>query len=99
MNTVKNKYIKHAHISERKFKEILKCFCIDLTAMQTSNLIGVNRNTVNKYYTKFRERIVNLCNIDSPFAGEIEVDESYFYNTIKGRNLFTIFSYHFSNSH
>ena len=78
MNTVKNKYIKHAHISERKFKEILKCFCIDLTAMQTSNLIGVNRNTVNKYYTKFRERIVNLCNIDSPFAGEIEVDESYF---------------------
>ncbi len=41
MNTVKNKYIKHAHISERKFKEILKCFCIDLTATQTSNLIGI----------------------------------------------------------
>jgi transposase-like protein len=78
MNTVKNKYIKHAHISERKFKEILKCFCIDLTATQTSSLTGINRNTVNKYYTKFRERIVDLCNIDSPFAGEIEVDESYF---------------------
>ena len=64
--------------SERKFKEILKCFCIDLTATQTSNLTGLNRNTVNKYYTKFRERIVELCNIDSPFAGEVEVDESYF---------------------
>jgi len=64
--------------SKRKFKEILRCFCIDLTATQTSNLTGINRNTVNKYYTKFRERIVELCNIDSPFAGEIEVDENYF---------------------
>jgi len=78
MRAIKNKYIKHAHISEQKFKEILRCFSIDLTATQTSNLTGLNRNTVNKYYTKFRERIVELCNIDSPFAGEIEVDESYF---------------------
>ena len=78
MRTIKNKYIKHAHIPERKFKEILKCFSIDLTATQTSNLTSINRNTINKYYTKFRERIVELCNIDSPFAGEIEVDESYF---------------------
>ena len=78
MRAIKNKYIKHAHISEQKFKEILRCFSIDLTATQTSNLTGLNRNTVNKYYTKFRERVVDLCNIDSPFAGEIEVDESYF---------------------
>ncbi len=86
MNTVKNKYIKHAHISERKFKEILKCFCIDLTVTQTSNLIGINRNTINKYYSKFRVRIVDLCNIDSPFAGEIEVDESYFgVKRVKGK--------------
>ena len=86
MNTVKNKYIKHAHISERKFKEILKCFCIDLTATQSSNLIGINRNTINKYYSKFRVRIVDLCNIDSPFAGEIEVDESYFgVKRVKGK--------------
>ncbi len=78
MKTGRNKYIKHAHISEIKFKEILKCFCVDLTAKQTTKLIGVNRNTINKYYQKFRERIVELCNIESPFKGEIEVDESYF---------------------
>ena len=78
MKTVKNKYIKHAHISERKFKEILKCFCIDLTAVQTSELLNINRNTINKYYNKFRKRIVEVCNLESPFKGEIEVDESYF---------------------
>jgi len=78
MKTIKNRYIKHAHISERKFKELLKCFCADLTAVQTSQLLNINRNTVNKYYNKFRERIVELCNLESPFKGEIEVDESYF---------------------
>jgi len=78
MRTIKNRYIKHAHISERKFKELLKCFCTDLTAVQTSQLLNINRNTVNKYYNKFRERIAELCNLESPFKGEIEVDESYF---------------------
>ena len=74
----KNRYIKKAHISERKFKEILRCFCLDLTAKQTSEITRINRNTINRYFNKFRERIVELCQIDSPFQGEIEIDESYF---------------------
>ena len=74
----KNRYIKKAHISERKFKEILRCFCLDLTAKQTSEITKVNRNTINRYFNKFRERIVELCQIDSPFQSEIEIDESYF---------------------
>ena len=74
----KNRYIKNAHISERKFKEILRCFCLDLTAKQTSEMTNLNRNTINRYFNKFRERIVKLCQMDSPFHGEIEVDESYF---------------------
>ena len=74
----KNRYIRKAHITERKFKEILRCFCLDLTAKQTSEITKVNRNTINKYFNKIRERIVKLCQIDSPFKGEIEIDESYF---------------------
>ncbi len=74
----KNRYIKKAYISERKFKEILRCFCLDLTAKQTSEITKVNRNTINRYFHKFRERIVELCQIDSPFQGKIEIDESYF---------------------
>ena len=49
-----------------------------MTAKQTFKTTGLNRNTINRYYNKFRERIVRLCQIDSPFQGEIEVDESYF---------------------
>ena len=56
----------------------MRCFCINLTATQTSNLTGLNRNTVNKYYNKFRKRVVKLYNINSPLAGKIKVNKSYF---------------------
>jgi len=75
---MKNKYIKVAHISESKFREIVKYFSEDLTATQISNLTGLNRNTINRYLRLIRERIVQICENDSPFTGEIEVDESYF---------------------
>ncbi len=32
MTTSKNKYYKQSHISERKFRELLRCFALDLTA-------------------------------------------------------------------
>ena len=75
---MKNKYIKVAHISESKFREIVKYFSEDLTATQISNLTGLNRNTINRYLKLIRERIVRICENDSPFSGEVEVDESYF---------------------
>ena len=81
-----NRYIKGAHISERKFRAILKYFSQDLNASQIAYLTGLNRNTVNRYLRLIRERILKLCNESSPFQGEIEVDESYFgAKRIKGK--------------
>lgn len=76
--TLKNKYSNRAKISERKLREILKLFAIDLTASQITLLTGLNRNTVNRYLTAIREKIFENCQKDSPFEGEVEVDESYF---------------------
>ena len=75
---MKNKYIKVGHISETKFREIVKLFSEDLSATQIANLTSLNRNTINRYLKLFRQRIVQICQIDSPLSGEIEVDESYF---------------------
>ena len=75
---MKNKYIKVSHISEAKFREIVKLFSVDLSATQIANLTNLNRNTINKYLTIFRERIIEVCKKDSPMKGEVEVDESYF---------------------
>lgn len=75
---MKNKYVYRSRISEAKFREIVKLFSLDLEADQTAQITGLSRNTINKYYKTFRERIVHFCNQNSPFSGEIEVDESYF---------------------
>ena len=75
---MKNKYIKVSHISEPKFREVVRFFSEDLSATQISNLTKLNRNTINRYLMLFRERIVQICEEISPLSGEVEVDESYF---------------------
>ena len=74
---MKNKCVYRSRISEYKFREIVKLFSLDLEADQTANITGLSRNTINKYYKAFRERIVLICEENSPLSGEIEVDESY----------------------
>ncbi len=77
-NKAKNKYVTKSHLSERKFRELLKLFCADVTALSAARLTGLNRNTANRYYSLFRSRIAEICEADSPFSGELEADESYF---------------------
>jgi transposase len=76
---MKNRYIKNAHISEAKFREILRLFGADLTATQISELAKVERKTVGRILQLLRCRIAEFAEAESYFsAGEIEVDESYF---------------------
>ena len=76
--TGKNRYPNRARISERKFRQLLRLFAMDLTAVQIAELTGLNRNTVNRYLRLIRERIAEYCEAQSPLKGEVEVDESYF---------------------
>lgn len=74
----KNKYVYRSHISEKKFREIIKCFVLDITADRVAKLTNINRNTINRYLMMIRKRIAELCEDSSPFKGTVEVDESYF---------------------
>lgn len=67
-------------ISKYKKKKLLWCFSYDLTATQTSGILGMNRNTVNKYYNSIRQLIFHhqVHQMKRFVDGEIEVDESYF---------------------
>jgi transposase-like protein len=76
--TMSNKYIKRSRISETKFRQILKLFCLDIDAHTIAEITGLSRNTINRHLRLIRERIAELCSRSSPFSGEIEVDESYF---------------------
>jgi len=75
---MKNKYAKRSRISEAKLRGLIKCFSLDLDASKIATFTGLNRNTINRYLTLIRQRIAELCEKESPFKGEIEVDESYF---------------------
>ena len=76
--TMRNKYVKRSRISAKKFRQLVKLFSIDLDAVQISELSHLNRNTVNRYLKAIRTRIAEFCEVESPFNGEVEIDESYF---------------------
>ena len=76
--TVNYKRFVRARISRAKFRQILRSFALDLTATQIAALTNLNRNTVNRYLTFIRQAVAEFCEHESPFTGEIELDESYF---------------------
>src|SRR5579875_4143493 len=41
-------------LSAYKVKKIMRLFCIDVTATQAAEILGINRNTINRYYQGFR---------------------------------------------
>jgi transposase-like protein len=75
---MKNRYCFRSRISEKKFRQIIRLFALDLEATKIAQLTGVSRVAVNRYLRAIRERIAESCERASPFGGEVEVDESYF---------------------
>ena len=74
----KNKYAINAKITEAKIRQIVKLFVVDLDASQIAKITSLNRNTVNRYIKATREIIACESKLLFPFAGEVEVDKSYF---------------------
>lgn len=73
-----NKYIYRSRISEKKFRQILRLFCLDLTATQIAAIVGVSRNSINTYLKAIRREVASFCEQESPVSGQVEVDESFF---------------------
>ena len=75
---MQNKYCHRSRISEAKFREIVRCFSLDIEAQKISTMTGVSRPTINKILEKVRERMAQECEATAAFSGVVEVDESYF---------------------
>lgn len=73
--------VKRRRISREKFGFLVKCFAVDLTATQTGKVLGVNRNTVNRYFSFFRQLVISQAlkeRNEEKIANGVEIDESYF---------------------
>ncbi len=78
---MKNRYKKVAHFSEGKFRQVLKCFALDLTASDTAVISGLSRNSINKIFLQLRQRLLALAHAqghETKAFGVFECDESYF---------------------
>ena len=78
MNQLKNKYCKHSHISELKFRQFLRCFSLDLAASETHKITGISHYTCKILYQRLRRYIVYFFLSSDWEEGEFECDESYF---------------------
>lgn len=66
-------------------EKLMEHFVAGTTARTTADLIGLNRNTVTKYFRSFREIIAIKIEDSTQLDGEVELDESYFGGRRKGR--------------
>ncbi len=73
-----NRYYRCSKISERKMRQVVRLFAYDLTASKSAEMLGLTRRSVTVIFVKIRQRIAQECERASPFAGVVEVDESYF---------------------
>ena len=62
-----NKYFFRARIFDSKFRTVLRLFCLYVEAKKVIEFTGLNRGCINNIYNKFRERIAELCETESPF--------------------------------
>ena len=78
-------YERKSRLSDWKRGRLIEHFVAGTTARAAAELVGVHRNTAASFYTRFRKVIAEEMEKASPFAGEIEVDESYFGGRRKGK--------------
>ena len=77
--------MKYSKLSSYEIKKLLRCFCDELTAVQTSKQLHLNRNTIDRHYTIFREHIATYQEAQmKKLRGNIEIDESYFGSRHRG---------------
>jgi len=77
--------MRKSRLNSAKQAKLTEHFAAGTTARCAADLISVNHNTAAYYFQRLRKIIVNQLEQASHevFAGEIEVDESYFGGTRK----------------
>lgn len=54
-------YAVHSHLSKDMFRRLLHGFIVDIDASKIAQVLGINRNTANRYFLLLRERIAEEC--------------------------------------
>ena len=74
--SMKNKYIYHSRISEKKFREILWYFSADIEAVKIAEFTNISEKTINKITKNIRILMSKECENISKFSGEISSSQA-----------------------
>lgn len=78
--------LKRCRLRDKDQRKLLEFFVAEVTARAAADLMGIQANTAALFYRKIRVVIAAKLEAESAeFAGEIELDESYFGGTRKGK--------------
>ena len=77
--------MRKSRLSEYKQKRLIELFVAGSTARTAASLVGVNSKTAIYYFQRLRKIIYLHNDTSEQFAGEVEVDESYFGGSRKGK--------------
>ena len=77
--------MRKSRLSSAKQNRLIEHFVAGTTARTAAVLVGVNKTTASYYFHRLRELIFKAVEDETPFSGEIEVDESYFGGKRKGK--------------
>ncbi len=78
------KLIVKSKLSNRQIGKLIDLFVLEVPAIKVAKSIGINRNSAQRIYHIIRLHLARECELNSPFTGEVEVDESYFGGKRKG---------------
>jgi transposase-like protein len=78
------KLIKGSHLTDRKIRQLIELFVLEVPAAKAARRLAINRHTAERIYARIRLAIAYECEREAPLDGEIEVDESYFGGYRKG---------------
>jgi len=78
-------YTRKSRLSRAKRFRLFEHFVAGTAARVAAGLVGVNRNTVNRFHLTLRQIIAEEMEKAAPLHGEAEVHESYFGGWRKGK--------------
>jgi transposase-like protein len=71
----KNRYYRRSHITERKLRQLLDYFALDLSAADVAQLTGLTRKTVNVIFLKIRRRLADAFDAN-PTVPQEEIEQA-----------------------
>jgi len=79
--------ISHCKLKRSTQRKLLEFFVLEVTARSAASLLEINPNSAALFYRKIRTVVDHYLSLEAHevFAGQIELDESYFGGVRKGK--------------